>query len=208
MAKATIWPVVHAERKALAADLAGIGDDRWAVPSLCSQWTVRDVVAHMTATAKISPASFFPRLVGSGFSLTRLQKKDIAANRGSSPSEALSLFESVITSEKGPPGPPETNLGETLVHANDIRRALGIPHDYPTDAVITIADFYKRSNLIIGGKRRVTGVTLKATDVEWSNGSGPEVSGPIMTLVMAMTGRKQVLDELAGDGVAVLRQRP
>jgi uncharacterized protein (TIGR03083 family) len=208
MAKATIWPVVHAERKALAADLAGIGDDRWAVPSLCSQWTVRDVVAHMTATAKISPASFFPRLVGSGFSLTRLQKKDIAANRGSSPSEALGLFESVITSEKGPPGPPETNLGETLVHADDIRRALGIPHDYPTDAVIAVADFYKRSNLIIGGKRRVTGVTLKATDVEWSNGSGPEVSGPLMTLVMAMTGRKQVLDELAGDGVAVLRQRP
>ena len=203
-----IWPVIHDERKALAADLRGrTGEDR-TTASLCSQWTVRDVVAHMTATAKISPASFFPRLIGSGFSLTRLQKKDIAANRGSSPSEALSLFESVITSEKGPPGPPETNLGETLVHANDIRRALGIPHDYPTDAVTTIADFYKRSNLIIGSKRRVTGVTLKATDVEWSNGSGPEVSGSIMTLVMAMTGRKQVLDELAGDGVAVLRQRP
>ena len=208
MAKATIWPVVHAERKALAADLAGIGDDRWAVSSLCSEWTVRDVVAHMTATAKISPASFFPKLIGSGFSLTRMQKKDIAANRGSSPAEALSLFESVITSEKGPPGPPETNLGETLVHSNDIRRALEIPHDYPTDAAVTVADFYKRSNLIIGGKRRVTGVTLKATDVEWTSGSGPEVSGPIMTIVMAMTGRKQVLDELAGDGVAVLRQRP
>ena len=208
MAKATIWPVVHAERKALAADLAGIGDDRWAVASLCSEWTVRDVVAHMTATAKISPASFFPKLIGSGFSLTRMQKKDIAANRGSSPAEALSLFESVITSETGPPGPPETILGETLVHSNDIRRALGIPHDYPTDAVLTVADFYKRSNLIIGGKRRVTGVALKATDAQWSNGSGPEVSGPVMTLVMAMTGRKHVLDELAGDGVAVLRQRP
>jgi hypothetical protein len=36
---------------------------------------------------------------------------------------------------------------------------------------------------------------------------GPEVSGPTLSLVMAMTGRKQADDELAGDGVATLRSR-
>jgi hypothetical protein len=39
------------------------------------------------------------------------------------------------------------------------------------------------------------------------HGTGPEVSGPIMMLVMAMTGRKPVLDELSGEGVATLRSR-
>jgi hypothetical protein len=40
-----------------------------------------------------------------------------------------------------------------------------------------------------------------------SMNSGPEVSGPIMPLVMVMTGRKAALDDLTGDGVDTLRTR-
>jgi hypothetical protein len=69
------------------------------------------------------------------------------------------------------------------------------------------ADFYKNSNLIVGTKRRIDGLTLRATDTEWTHGSGPEVTGPIITLVMAMTGRKAAADALTGDGVATLRSR-
>ena len=98
-------------------------------------------------------------------------------------------------------------LGETLVHSLDVRQPLGISHSYPTDAAVRVADFFKRSNLILGTKRRITGLSLRATDADWTHGTGPEVSGPIMTLVMAMTGRKQVLDELSGEGVAILRDR-
>ena len=36
---------------------------------------------------------------------------------------------------------------------------------------------------------------------------GPEVTGPILSLVMAMTGRRPHIDDLSGDGVATLRQR-
>jgi hypothetical protein len=73
---------------------------------------------------------------------------------------------------------------------------------------VTVADFYKGSNLLIGSKNRIAGLTLRATDTDWSHGSGPEVSGPILSLVMAMTGRKQADDDLSGDGVATLRSRP
>jgi hypothetical protein len=48
---------------------------------------------------------------------------------------------------------------------------------------------------------------LRASDANWSHGTGPEVSGPILSLVMAMTGRKQADDDLAGEGVATLRSR-
>lgn len=207
MAKADIWPAVHAERKALAADLGGIAAEQWAKPSLCTQWTVRDVVAHMTATAKITPATFFPKLLGSGFSFARMQAKDISREEGGSPTETLARFDAVVTSVKHPPGPADTVLGETLIHAEDIRRPLGIPHDYPTDDLVRVADFFKASNLIIGAKRRIAGLTLRATDADWSHGTGPEVSGPMLTLVMAMTGRKAVLPDLTGDGVATLQQR-
>ena len=202
-----IWPVVHTERRALAADLQDLSAEDWAAPSLCSEWTVRDVLAHMTSTATLTPPAFFGKLIGSGFSFDKVQEKGVAANRGASPGDTLANFESVVTSVKHPPGPGQTWLGEVIVHSEDIRRALGIQHKYPTDAVVTVADFYKGSNLLIGSKTRIDGLTLRATDADWSHGTGPEVSGPILSLVMAMTGRKAADDDLTGEGVATLRSR-
>ncbi len=208
MAKSDIWPTVHAERKALAADLGLIDEAKWSTRSMCEHWTVRDVLAHMTATARLSPPTFFPKLVASGFSLTRMQAKDIAVERGTTGADTLARFESVLTAVKHPPGPADTWLGETLIHAEDIRRPLGIGHDYPTEAAVRVADFYKGSNLVIGAKRRIAGLKLRATDVEWSHGAGPEIAGPILSLVLAMTGRAAALGELSGDGVDELRSRP
>jgi hypothetical protein len=72
---------------------------------------------------------------------------------------------------------------------------------------LAVADFYKNSNLLIGTKNRIAGVTLRATDADWRHGSGPEASGPAIALVLAMTGRKSALDDLSGDGVTTLRER-
>ncbi len=157
MAKIDIWPVIKAERTTLATDLRALGEDQWSRLSLCSEWTVRDVLAHMTATAKITPATFFGKMAGSGFSFTKLQAKDIAAEKGRSPADTLARFEAVLNSRKHPPGPADTMLGETIIHAEDIRGPLGIRHDYPADAVVQVADFYKNSNLILGTKRRIAG---------------------------------------------------
>lgn len=203
-----VWPVVRGERKALAADLAPLREEQWTTTSLCPQWTVRDVLAHMAGTAQITPASFFPKLIGSGFSFERLQAKGVAANLGDSGADTLAHFDAIVVSQKRPPGPKDTILGETIIHAEDIRRPLGITHEYPPEAVIELADFFKGSNMIIGTKNRINGLRLAATDAEWSHGDGPEVRGPMLTLLMAMTGRKPVLDDLSGEGVATLRERP
>jgi uncharacterized protein (TIGR03083 family) len=207
MARVDIWPVIETERKALAADLKGLGEDGWSRTSLCDEWTVRDALAHMTATAKISPAAFFAKMIASGFSFPRLQAKDIARDRGSSPAEALARFESVLLSRSHPPGPADTMLGETIIHAEDIRRPLGISHEYPVEALVQVADFFKGSNLIIGAKRRIEDLTLRATDTEWSHGAGPDVSGPMLSLLMAMTGREVADGELTGAGAETLRSR-
>ena len=73
--------------------------------------------------------------------------------------------------------------------------------------MVAVADFYKNSNLLIGAKKRIAGVTLRATDTDWRHGDGPLVSGPVLALVMAMTGRKIALEDLGGDGMTVLRGR-
>jgi uncharacterized protein (TIGR03083 family) len=207
MATMDVWPAIRAERTALATDLSGLSNDRWTTPSLCTEWTVRDVLAHMTATAKIAGPRFFIKLAGSGFSLTKLQNKDIAVERGESPADTLARFQQQLDSTGRPPGPVDTMLGEVIVHSEDIRRPLGIGHSYQTDAVVEAANFYKGSNLIIGAKKRVSGLALQATDADWQSGTGPAVCGPIVALLLAMVGRRAALDELSGDGVATLRAR-
>ena len=208
MDKSGIWPAIKVERAALAEQLGGIADDQWDVASLCEGWTVRDVLAHMTASAKINGLAFFPKLIGAGFSLSKMQAKDIATERGSSPSDTLQRFRSIIDSTTHPPGPSDTWLGEAVIHSEDIRRPLAIAYDHDTEAVVRVAEFYKGSNLVVGAKGRIAGLHLRATDAEWSHGSGPEVAGPILSLVQAMTGRKAAIDDLSGDGVATLASRP
>jgi uncharacterized protein (TIGR03083 family) len=204
---ADIWVTVRPEREALASDLHAVDEAAWATPSLCSEWTVRDVLAHITALAGMTPAKFFQKLVASGFNLSRLQARDIVAEKGGSVEETLAHFRSVTASKNHLPGTDKTMLGETLVHAEDIRRSLGIVHEYPVGSLVTVADHYKGSNLIAGTKRRITGLTLQATDVGWSTGSGPVVSGPMLSLLMAMAGRRAAIEDLEGEGVRTLQGR-
>ena len=202
-----IWPVVHAERRALAQDLAGLTPEQWATPSLCPGWTVHDVLAHMVATAKETPAAFFAGLATSGFRMSRFTEKRIAHERSGGPAATLAAFRAVEAATSAPPGPKLSWLGEAMVHAEDIRRPLGIRHSYPVDAVTRVTDFYAGSNVLIGGKRRIAGLTLKATDTDWSRGSGPLVEGPAASLMMATTGRTAALEDLHGPGVDILRSR-
>ena len=88
--------------------------------------------------------------------------------------------------------------------AQDIRRPLGIAHTYQPEALTLVGDFVIRGNLLLGGKRRATGLTLTATDVDWTRGAGPEVKGPLASIILALTGRKAGLADLTGDGVATL----
>lgn len=204
---ADMWATIAAERGALAEDLADLSGDVWATQSLCPDWTVQDALAHMTSTAHITQPAFLLGLAGSGFKFEKFSSKGIERWRGDSPAQTLQSFRDVQHSRKHPPGPNTTWLGETIVHAEDVRRPLGIRHAYPPDAVRQVLDFYKGSNALIGTKRRIVHVTLRATDADWTHGSGPEARGPMLSLLLAGTGRKIALDDLTGAGVAVLRSR-
>ena len=125
-----------------------------------------------------------------------------------SDAQLVDLLRARVGSRNAPPGPARSWLGETIVHGEDVFRAVGGYRDHPAEHLVAVADFYRNSNTLIGSKRRIEGITLRATDTEWRHGSGPEAAGPMVALVMAMTGRKAALDDLRGDGVATLRSRP
>jgi uncharacterized protein (TIGR03083 family) len=203
----SVWPTIHRERRALADDLAGLTTQQWATQSLCSEWNVHQVLAHLLSAAKMTPPKFFIRMAAARFRFNDFAAKQVAAESAGGPSATLAAFRAVETRETAPPGPKETWLGEAFVHGEDIRRPLGIAHAYPLPEVGRAIGLYARSNLIIGGKTRVAGLTLKATDTDYSVGSGPLVEGPAISLLLAASGRKSALDDLSGPGVQTLRRR-
>ncbi|MEP7055417.1 MAG: maleylpyruvate isomerase family mycothiol-dependent enzyme [Actinomycetota bacterium] len=201
------WPTVHAERKALAADLADLTPAQWNTPSLCTNWTVLQALAHQVATAKMTPPKFLAKMAVARLDFQRLTAKEIAVESAGGPVATLAAYRAVQNASSAPPGPKLSWLGEAFVHSEDIRRPLGITRDYPVDWVTKVIEFYSGSNVLIGGKNRVAGLTLKATDADWSHGEGPVVEGPAMSLLLATTGRKVALHELAGPGLATLAAR-
>jgi uncharacterized protein (TIGR03083 family) len=203
-----IWPVIHAERKALAHDLSRLSAEQWETPSWCAGWSVHEVLAHLLSAAKMTPPKFVRRLAAAGFAFDRYTGRQVALEGAGGPAATLAAFRAVADRETAPPGPKDTWLGEAFVHGEDIRRPLGMTGAYPLPYVTRVISLYAHSNAIIHGKARLAGLTLRATDTDFSLGSGPVVEGPAVALMLSAAGRKQALPELAGPGVPVLAGRP
>ena len=201
------WALIHAERAALSADLAELPGQRWATQSLCEQFTVREVLAHLTAGASLSPVRWMAGVIRCRFDFDRQVAMRLAEQMGATPAQTLGRFDRVITSTTKPPLPVVAMLGETIVHGEDIRRPLGIEREYPVGTLTTVAGYYQDSDLPALTRKRARGLRLTATDGPFAAGAGPRVSGTTLALVMAMAGRASYCDELDGDGVAILHER-
>jgi uncharacterized protein (TIGR03083 family) len=193
-----VWPMLAAERSAFAAYLPTLPDSAWTRESPCPGWTVRDQVAHIVAGAKTTPLTFGPSMVISGFSFDRLGARGIRQAGNASPAELTAALRARIHAKTRP---GLAYLGEILVHGEDVRRAVGAPPaDHPAEHLIAVADYYKKSGGPVHGKRRIEGLRLSATDIEWTTGSGPEVRGPLVLLIMAICGRGFAAEGLSGPG--------
>jgi uncharacterized protein (TIGR03083 family) len=202
-----IWATIHSERRALADDLDSLTPEQWETASLSEGWTVHDVLAHLLVLAGMTPFRFVARLAGAGFNFDRYADQGIAREKRPDPAQTLAAFRAMQERSTAPPGPQQTWVGEHFVHGEDIRRPLGITRSYPMDAVLATLDFYQRSQPVIGGRDRVAGLTLRATDADHSVGSGPEVAGPALDLVLAATGRSSAWASLSGPGLETLKLR-
>ena len=202
-----IWSLVHSERAGLEADLADLTDRQWATQSLCTGFTVRQVLAHLTAGASLNPARWLAGVIRCRFDFDKQVAMRLAEQLGAIPAETLARFRCVVTSTAKPPLPTAAMLGETIVHGEDIRRPLGVHRDHPITTLTRLANYYQGSDLVVPAKGRIVGLRLQASDGPFATGAGPLVSGRTIALIMAMTGRVTYCDELDGDGVAILRAR-
>jgi uncharacterized protein (TIGR03083 family) len=200
-----VWAIVHAERAALIDDLGDVDDRRWEEPSLCGGWTVHDVVAHLIDTARTTRLGFVVGLARAGFDFDRQNARGVERERGASPRETLERLGRVASRRSTPPAPLDTRLVEEVVHGEDIRRPLGITRSYPREAVVRSLRLQARTPASFGGaKERIARIRLAAVDADVSIGDGPEVSGPALSLLLAVSGRRVALEDLDGPGVAAL----
>ena len=184
-----IWDLVHAERAALAADLAGCTDEQWDTPSLCAGLTVRQVLAHVTSAAGLTPMRWMWGVIRCRFDFDKQVAMRLAEQMGADGAETLARFRSVVTSTTTPPLPLPAMLGETIVHGEDIRRPLGIKHDYPIAALTAPGRVLPGHRPGRSGQGRIQGLRLVATDGPFATGAGPLVTGPTLALIMAMVAR-------------------
>jgi uncharacterized protein (TIGR03083 family) len=212
MTDADTWATIAALRAELIDQLVELPADAWDTPSLCPGWRVRDVVAHTILPERFSPVGGGIGFARAGFSLRRLLHTD-AIRRGSAPlDELVASFREAIGRQVPAPGrTPQHLLDDLYVHARDIRRPLGLAApsgslSYDPAVLTGIADAIA-SDRGLRVPPRIAGLALVATDIPWQHGGGAEVSGPIEALILAMTGRRVALDELAGEGLGTLTMR-
>ncbi len=200
-----VWELVHRERKALIDDLAGLTPGQWEVPSLCGGWTVHDVAAHLVDNARTTRLGIVVAMVRARLDFDRQNDTGVAREKGVTPAETLDRLRAVAGRRTTPPAPLDSRLVEEVVHGEDVRRPLGMRRDYPTETVERALAHQLRTSVGLGGgKQRAAGLRLLATDADWSHGEGAEVSGPLASLLMVVSGRAEALDDLTGPGLSRL----
>jgi uncharacterized protein (TIGR03083 family) len=204
---AKTWQLIHTERAALADTLATLTPEQWATPSLCGGWTVKQLAAHVMAGAEQTPAHFLTGMLVNGFRFNAMMQRDVRGLGALDTREIVDRIRRRTTTTNRPPAPVLAMLGEVVVHGEDIRRPLGLAGTVSAPATVACLEMYRTASFPVGGRKRIRGLRLVATDVDWTSGDGPEVRGPGLPLVLAMTGRPAGLDALGGAGLPVLQER-
>ncbi|BBY44050.1 maleylpyruvate isomerase family mycothiol-dependent enzyme [Mycolicibacterium celeriflavum] len=198
-----VWPLVHAERRALIADLETLDEAQWVQPSLCDGWSVHDVAAHMVDVATTTRLGFVAAMAKARFDFDRQNAHGIERARGASPQQTLQRLREAAARTSTPPAPLDTRIVEEVLHGEDIRRPLGFTREYPMEAVVRALRHQARMSASFGGaKDLVKRIRIVATDADVALGSGSQVRGPALALLLAISGRRVALDELDGPGVA------
>jgi uncharacterized protein (TIGR03083 family) len=203
------WRVIASERRSLADLLEQLTGEQWETPSLCEDWRVRDVAAHIamvpTAPGLLAMARGAVQAHGN---FNRLNH-DLAVRHARRPTaDIVAELRGDADSRRLPSVTSVDNLAfDILVHGQDIAIPLGVTRPMPTDAATAGAARVWAMGWPFWARRRLHGYRLTATDANWTAGAGAEIHGPIDAILLLLTGRSVALNRLTGDGAHTLRER-
>ena len=193
----TLWGHIDRERAWIADLLDSLSEESWEVPSLCSGWTVRDVGAHLTfAQARVRDI-LWPA-IRTGFRYNAMAHYT-AVHSPLTHDEIVAKIRSFVGSRRKAPMISDYDpLIDTLVHAQDICRPLGIDRQMLPDAAAAAADRVLNTPWPLSLWKPKPGLRLVATDIDWSYGEGTVVHAPMQHLLLTLTGRTYTSAQLGG----------
>lgn len=200
---------IAAQRRSLSDILETLTPEQWGEESLCSDWSVREVAAHLIWPFELKKRAMLIGLLKHRFDFNAFSLAE-AKRIGQRPtSELVAALRSNADHRFTPPGLDSVApLADAVVHGQDIVRPLGIELLPDADCVVPVLEathggIFKR----IVPPSRFEGLSFRATDADWSAGSGPEVTGGAVAIATAMWGRPEAASALEGAGSDTFRGR-
>lgn len=195
-----LFSAIASERRSLADLLEGLTPDQQQAQSLCSEWTVKQVAAHLVMPMEVGMLGFMAVML-------RHRGNFDAANNALAKKQAQRPFTEIVQTLRGkadhrftPPGQgPQAPLTDVIVHGLDITTPLGLSHPIPDKHLVVALDYLADPNpKARAANRQLEGVRLQADDIDWSHGDGPLVNGPARAILLALAGRNADCDQLTG----------
>jgi uncharacterized protein (TIGR03083 family) len=204
-AEGTLMNMARAERSDLAAFLATLTMQQWSTASLCDGWSVKDVVAHLISYEDLDTLGLLKRFLKGR--LVRANQVGVDEFSALTPEQLIAFLRAHIQPRGLTAGfGGMIALVDGMIHHQDIRRSLDQLRVVPSERLTRVLDLVP-NNPRLGARRRIKGLRLQATDVDWARGRGPDVTGPGEALLMAMAGRRAAVDDLRGPGRDTLSGR-
>jgi uncharacterized protein (TIGR03083 family) len=199
-AESQLTDVIAAERRDLADLLAALPEQAWDLPTLCAGWRVRDLVAHVTMPFRYGTARFVAELARSRGNFSAMADRCARRDGAGRPADLLAALRDNATHPWKPPGGGyQGALTHDVIHGLDVVVPLGIGRSVPADRLRIVLDSITTPSARKHFGTDLTGVELRADDIDWSYGSGRRLSGSAQDLALVLCGRKLPPRRLSGD---------
>jgi uncharacterized protein (TIGR03083 family) len=191
MQDAEYWSAVRVMRLRVADLLESLTPAQWDAQSLCRDWRVRDVAGHVGVVPVITTWQMVAAAPRAGFNPHRINTLMARRHGSADPAQIVAKIREHAGSRNTAAAlNPRDALFDVVVHSQDI--ALAVGRDCPVPPAYSRAglDRVWAMGWPFHARRKLAGHALRATDADWTVGSGPEISGTALDLLLLLTGRE------------------